>query len=1018
MQIQFDKLNRAKEPQLMICNPNNDQLAPIVRYEGLNTKPTAYDVSELSINVYKYIKDKTHITENDSFVIAECYKYIDVHRQIWVEDLGYFIITKAEETDDGIDPYFSITGTSCEIEINNKSLSLTSGTYQFYDEIKPLDTVMGKILSKIPAWKLGSLPTNIKTTYRTFDDITVDIYNFMIGDMAEAFGCVFNFDIQHRIINVVDANLEIQSTDILLDFSNVLDKIQINKASEDIVTALEVIGNNDLTIQDANPIGTDVIYNFDYYKYHDTDETHWMSENLTNAVNVWEQKITNSKTSHDAIVLQLENYYGEYGTLDGQLQTYTADLDDLNIQLAGLVSTASDTTSVLAQITSKKAQIDSVKTQITAKLAQIKTSSDSLTTLLNSLSFNTNFSQSQLTELNNFIFQSTYTDENIEITDSMSYAEKFAQAQLLYNKGLAKLNSICMPRTEFTIDSENFLFIKEFDQFRDQLELGKLIHVKLGEDNIADVILLQYELNYDNKSLALKLSNRMRLHDSLSKYKDLYNNVAASASTLSANKEIWSYPNKSGLNQSMVEYMNKSLDLTKQALVASSGQDPIFDNTGWHGRKKLDDGTYSPEQLWMTNNVIAFTDDAWNTIKTAFGKIVLPNGTTAYGLNGDCILANTIMGNKIYAGKISSINGKVYFDLDNNEACVTKIVSSESDVYARIGQEEPQYGTAYGLFVYNTAGKIGQISAMSNFAGTTYTDKSGMAVISTGDVTLMSNTGMDKTNSNQINMRRNADGSGEIWINRLLAGSTFETVFDAKLDGITLTKNYDTTQAWYNYAQLTFAQDSNNLVRQWGTDNYAGINFNQTDISIGRKFSSTNQTQIWMENGKIQLSTNSSIGLEVNTSGGKLLGTWTINNVAITSDRDKKCNIQSINDINALDKINSLNFYSYNLKKDDPTVRMATITGYEGVEQLIENEGIDLSRVNRGTPPQIEGTKVDIGIMYDEAPIEIQSNNNENKSIDLYSYISLCAKALQETNKEIKRLNSKINTLEKALLKK
>ena len=985
MQIQFDKLNRAKEPQLMICNPNNDQLAPIVRYEGLNTKPTAYDVSELSINVYKYIKDKTHITENDSFVIAECYKYIDVHRQIWVEDLGYFIITKAEETDDGIDPYFSITGTSCEIEINNKSLSLTSGTYQFYDEIKPLDTVMGKILSKIPAWKLGSLPTNIKTTYRTFDDITVDIYNFMIGDMAEAFGCVFNFDIQHRIINVVDANLEIQSTDILLDFSNVLDKIQINKASEDIVTALEVIGNNDLTIQDANPIGTDVIYNFDYYKYHDTDETHWMSENLTNAVNVWEQKITNSKTSHDAIVLQLENYYGEYGTLDGQLQTYTADLDDLNIQLAGLVSTASDTTSVLAQITSKKAQIDSVKTQITAKLAQIKTSSDSLTTLLNSLSFNTNFSQSQLTELNNFIFQSTYTDENIEITDSMSYAEKFAQAQLLYNKGLAKLNSICMPRTEFTIDSENFLFIKEFDQFRDQLELGKLIHVKLGEDNIADVILLQYELNYDNKSLALKLSNRMRLHDSLSKYKDLYNNVAASASTLSANKEIWSYPNKSGLNQSMVEYMNKSLDLTKQALVASSGQDPIFDNTGWHGRKKLDDGTYSPEQLWMTNNVIAFTDDAWNTIKTAFGKIVLPNGTTAYGLNGDCILANTIMGNKIYAGKISSIDGKVYFDLDNSVIAANKMVSTidgATDVFAEIGTVSWSDNTTSrgmklssnnGMFFYFTQKDTANV--LNDY---------GSEITAYSDLSIRSNAATSE-NDNKFKMFTSADKTGNIQMWRSRGDSADDTLI------------------------FNFNQNNGDIVQDFSTDgsNYGELYMIQDRLTLRRQFSTGDDNQITIRDGEIDFATGNYTRASIKNDGAYFGDLYT-NSVKVTSDRDKKCNIESVNNINALDKINSLNFYSYNLKKDDPTVRMATITGYEGTEQLAENEGIDLSDINKCISPQIAGTKVDIGVMYDEVPSEIQSGDDNNKSIDLYAYVSLSTKAIQELSEQVKELKKRL----------
>ena len=39
---------------------------------------------------------------------------------------------------------------------------------------------------------------------------------------------------------------------------------------------------------------------------------------------------------------------------------------------------------------------------------------------------------------------------------------------------------------------------------------------------------------------------------------------------------------------------------------------------------------YSPEQLWISNNKICFTNDGWTTTKAVFGK-VLVDGKESYG---------------------------------------------------------------------------------------------------------------------------------------------------------------------------------------------------------------------------------------------------------------------------------------------------------------------------------------------------------------------------------------------------
>lgn len=90
-----------------------------------------------------------------------------------------------------------------------------------------------------------------------------------------------------------------------------------------------------------------------------------------------------------------------------------------------------------------------------------------------------------------------------------------------------------------------------------------------------------------------------------------------------------------------------------------------------------------------------------------------------------------------------------------------------------------------------------------------------------------------------------------------------------------------------------------------------------------------------------------------------------------TSDRSKKKDIRSVDDVIAVDKINQLNFYSYSMKGNN--------------------------------------TPIPLGIMADEAPNEILGA--DGKSINLYSYISLCAKAVQELSDEIASLKREIEKL-------
>ncbi|MFK5283831.1 hypothetical protein ACI3PL_30070, partial [Lacticaseibacillus paracasei] len=67
-----------------------------------------------------------------------------------------------------------------------------------------------------------------------------------------------------------------------------------------------------------------------------------------------------------------------------------------------------------------------------------------------------NFSSSQLLELNNFIYENTYQNENIIQTDSMTTVEVQDAQQDLYDQAQVVLSRISQPRYEIEFEAINY----------------------------------------------------------------------------------------------------------------------------------------------------------------------------------------------------------------------------------------------------------------------------------------------------------------------------------------------------------------------------------------------------------------------------------------------------------------------------------------------------------------------------------------------------------------------------------
>lgn len=132
------------------------------------------------------------------------------------------------------------------------------------------------------------------------------------------------------------------------------------------------------------------------------------------------------------------------------------------------------------------------------------------------------------------------------------------------------------------------------------------------------------------------------------------------------------------------------------------------------------------------------------------------NGITADGnLVIKTISVIGIVADWIVAGILKSRNGRVYFDLDNNRAAVSRLIDAgDSGIYADIGTEEPQYGTAQGFFLYDSISKFAQIYK------TTDSRHNGAQILSLGPLSLLCCNGIGSGNANALFIDKDSSDYG------------------------------------------------------------------------------------------------------------------------------------------------------------------------------------------------------------------------------------------------------------------
>ena len=269
-------------------------------------------------------------------------------------------------------------------------------------------------------------------------------------------------------------------------------------------------------------------------------------------------------------------------------------------------------------------------------------------------------------ELRHYWREGDYEDEYLAVLDSTTLAEELDLAEELMAAGEKELSRVCQPRFSFVVTAANFLGLREFQQFSYELQIGRVVTIEKNENTFFYPALTEITFNLDDmSSFDLTFSNAYKLSDWGFTFADLITEASNTARTVSANwTELTSYSKDKGTIDSLLyNPLDKTLRMAQSNMV---NQEFVIDTTGILGRKRVDDGgqVFEQEQVRMLNNLIVFTDDGWQTAKTALGKIIYNEDgqdKTAYGLLAEVVVGSLIMGNTM---KIINESESIVMDAD------------------------------------------------------------------------------------------------------------------------------------------------------------------------------------------------------------------------------------------------------------------------------------------------------------------------------------------------------------------
>lgn len=562
MVVKFDYFDRYETPAIILCKPSSfctngvisDPVAEIQFCSDIEFVFNFNDKSTLNFRVNLVAKDSEYYAVDKGI-----YDQILKHMYVFVEDIGYFRIDDISEYQSEYLNYKDVSATSCEAELSSRGIPyIEDGTYS-------LRTVLEKLNEQVAQWDLSSqliyFDEDLEDTEevpfkRTFTDVDVkqNVFDFMTTTVQDLYECVFVFDTINRKIAVYARANYNKDTSVHLTKSDVVAHITAKETDAGAYSVMSGYGDDDITFSAVNPIGTNTVFNFSYY-------LSWMPEALATKVSNWQSAIASAESSYYAAKLQYDTKYKQLIDLNNEkarlsrlksvyerclanieeeqsvanVAKYNDDIEEQEEKI-DIVTDNTEVQSTISELSSMIENLDDELTEVNGDITvvegEVSSCQDVLENISAPLKFNTVFTDAEFKQLSNYMFEGTYTNDNIIITDIMTVEEKLTARKNLYLETKKKLADISSPVRDFDVDTDDFLFASKFSEWTNQIETGAKIYVETIDDTVQPLYTTSITINYEDQSAKFKFCSSLRDNSNRALFKSVFDKVTASATSI------------------------------------------------------------------------------------------------------------------------------------------------------------------------------------------------------------------------------------------------------------------------------------------------------------------------------------------------------------------------------------------------------------------------------------------------------------------------------------------------------
>ena len=540
--------NYSYTPSVTLHKVNGDIIGEFIEGCLVSTTDNIDDIDTVELSV-----PKLYMSSNGSqYIKYGLFNEIREERLICLDNERYFVIKDIDEEDTSNNTYLNVKAYSLEHKLGKIDINVEDiGFYLMSSDEESGIYSLNDYMKNETGWSFGHIDSNVINSnsgtpkMRWQESVNTNWYDYITKDIREQFECIPMFDTRGKKVNLYNIDSFGDKITLCISYDTYIKSMEKKRSSQDIVTRLKLIGNENIDIIDATPSGYPYIEDYSYFI-----ENEEMSKTLIKHIAKYEEMVAKrtitwrelrnlkAKKYEELLREKTELYiiYSELKAKESMLEAYRLNNDDINAAIiVNDITNLKDNKVILEiKVGNLEDEIDNLQNSILEinKLCKRETCTDDNGFLV--------FNEYTLEELKNFIYYDTYTND------------AFLDVEDLISTGKRELSLMCKPTNDIEVDVINFMSRIIDNGFRQHwsgsLSLGDIVSLQDNDGNEYLRYLVSIHINYKDNDLNLKLSNKKTNIDNTKVISDWLSQSSRNLKTINSNKYLWVQHKKNRIN--------------------------------------------------------------------------------------------------------------------------------------------------------------------------------------------------------------------------------------------------------------------------------------------------------------------------------------------------------------------------------------------------------------------------------------------------------------------------------------